>query len=49
MPSSHAYFTWAARRRREAKLKGAPHRLPAQNSVYRHYDSWAAVRREVDL
>lgn len=47
MPSSHAYFTWAARRRREAKLKGASHRLPAPNSVYRHFASWEAVIFEV--
>lgn len=49
IPSSHAYFSWAARRRREAKLKGAPHRLPSTPTVYRHFDSWEAVTKAVQI
>lgn len=47
MPSSHAYYTWAAEQRRRAKKTGAVARYPAQRTVEDHVGYWAEVTRAV--
>jgi hypothetical protein len=48
MPSSHAYYTWAAEQRRRAKKTGAAARYPAQRRVEHHVGGWGDVRRAVE-
>lgn len=48
MPSSHAYYTWAAERRRRAKETGAVARYPSQLTVEHHVGHWAEVTRAVE-
>jgi hypothetical protein len=48
MPSSHAYYMWAAEQRRRAKKTGAAARYPAQRTVEHHVGGWAEVRRAVE-
>lgn len=48
MPSSHAYYTWAAEQRRRAKKTGAFARYPSQRTVVHHVGGWAQVTRAVE-
>jgi hypothetical protein len=48
IPSSHAYYTWAARERGRAKQTGKTVRYPAQRSVERFFKSWSAVRQAAE-
>lgn len=48
MPSSHAYYTWAAEQRRRAKKTGAVARYPSQRTVKHHVGGWAEVTRPVE-
>jgi hypothetical protein len=48
MPSSHAYYTWAAEQRRRAKKTGAAARYPAQRTVEHHIGYWGDVRNAVE-
>jgi hypothetical protein len=48
IPSSNVYYDWSARERRKARERGGRlPRLPAQNSVARHFDGWREVRAAV--
>lgn len=47
IPTSNAYYTWAARERRRAKQTGKTVRYPAQASVERFFHSWGAVRETI--
>lgn len=45
LPSSGAYYKWAAQKRRRARQQGAPPPvIPTQRSVERHFKGWADVR-----
>lgn len=44
IPTSNAYYDWAAQKRRRARQLGAPPpRIPTQRSVERHFSSWDEV------
>ncbi len=48
LPTSNAYYDWAAAARRRARQLGAPPpRIPTQRSVERHFASWDEVREAV--
>lgn len=48
MPSSHAYYTWAAEQRRRAKKTDAVARYPSQRTVEHHFGYWAQVAGAVE-
>lgn len=49
IPTSNAYYDWAAQKRRRARQLGAPTpRVPTQRSVERHFSSWQEVREALE-
>lgn len=48
IPTSNAYYDWAAQERRRARNVSAPiPRIPTQRSVERHFNGWDEVRAAI--